>query len=159
MNNLIIKPSKLASVGVFTTVDIPVDSPVIEKIGKRYALHDLPDDPAVLQISNNIYIGPSGAIDDQINHSCNPNCRLHIIGFRAILYSMHLIKAGTEITFDYSTSSTETLDQWQMQCNCKSFNCRKIISGFNNIDEKTKEEISNKNMLPQFMKNKIFSKI
>jgi uncharacterized protein len=37
------------------------------------------------------------------------------------------IKKGEEITYDYATS--ETLNNWKMECKCGSKNCRKIISG------------------------------
>jgi hypothetical protein len=126
-----VQPTK-KGMGVFTTVDIPANVPIIEITGKVYTESELPDptDSVITQVGPNIYIGRSGTIDDFIDHSCNPNCLIHCIGNRAIIYSMHVITAGNEITFDYSTSSTDTLDSWNMKCQCRNPNCRKVISGF-----------------------------
>ena len=158
-NYLKVKPSKTGA-GVFTSIEIPANVPVIEITGDVFTEDKLPDPnhPALIQIGTNVFIGPSGTVDDYINHSCNPNCLLHIVGNRAIIYSMYVIKAGSEITFDYSTSSTDTLDKWQMECKCGSFNCRKIISGLHYLDDSLKEEYKERGMIPTFISNPIFMK-
>jgi hypothetical protein len=71
---------------------------------------------------------------------------------------MYVIRAGSEITFDYSTSSTDTLDKWQMNCNCGAVNCRKVISGLQYLDESLKEEYKKKGMIPLFLTHPIFLK-
>lgn len=154
-----VKPSKWG-VGVFTSVEIPANVPIIEVTGQVYTEDKLPDpnDPALIQVGPYIYIGPSGTIDDYIGHSCNPNCLLHIGGKRAIVYSMYVIKAGSEITFDYSTSSTDTLDKWQMNCQCGEYNCRKVISGLHYLDEATQTKYKEKGMIPIFLTHPIFLK-
>jgi hypothetical protein len=146
--------------GVFTSVEIPAGVPIIEVTGQVYAEEKLPDpnDPALIQVGPNIYIGPSGTIDDYIGHSCNPNCLLRAVGSRAIIHSMYVIRAGSEITFDYSTSSTDTLDKWQMNCNCGSVNCRKVISGLQYLDENLQAEYKKKGMIPLFLTHPIFTK-
>ena len=50
---------------------------------------------------------------------------------------MRLIKKGVEITFDYAMNN---IDNWKMECNCGSKNCRKVISTFDVLDEKTKKK-------------------
>ncbi len=35
------------------------------------------------------------------------------------------------------------IDEWKMKCKCGSENCRKIISTFNALDDKTKKKYSN----------------
>jgi hypothetical protein len=157
--HLVVKPNK-TGVGVFTTVEIPAGEPIIEVTGQVYTEEKLPDpnDPALIQIGPNIFIGPSGTIDDFIGHSCSPNCLLRAVGNRAIIYSMYVIRANTEITFDYSTSSTDTLDKWQMNCNCGAFNCRRVISGYQYLDENLKEEYKKRGMIPLFLTNPIFLK-
>jgi hypothetical protein len=154
-----VQPSKMGS-GVFTSVDIPANVPIIEITGQIYMEDKLPDpnDPALIQVGPNLFIGPSGTVDDYIGHSCNPNCLLHIAGKRAILYSMYVIKAGNEITFDYSTSSTDTHDKWKMNCNCGEYNCRKVISGLHYLDENIKAKYKEKGMIPLFLTNPIFLK-
>lgn len=152
-----IKPSNNGN-GIFTTIDIPANKPIMEIMGEVYTENNLPDPnhPALIQVGPNTFIGPSGTTDDFINHSCNPNCFIHVVGNRAILYSMYLIKAEYELTFDYSTSSTDTLDSWQMNCNCGSNNCRKIISGFQYLDKSLQDEYKKKGIIPQFITHPIF---
>jgi hypothetical protein len=146
--------------GVFTSVEIPANTPILEVRGQIVLEKDLGNlDPAyVLQVGPNSYIGPSGGVDDYVNHNCSPNCYLHIVGNRAILYSLYVIPKGAELTFDYSTSSTDTLDVWKMDCKCSSFKCRKVISGFQYLDENLKKEYIDKGMVPMFMTNPIFRK-
>ena len=160
INYLKILPAKIGN-GTFTTIDIPANTPIFEIMGgPLYSLSELPDwnDPAILQIGKDTFMGPVGGLPgaDYLNHSCNPNCRLHIIGNRIILYSMYVIKADSELTFDYSTTSTDTLDMWKMDCQCGLFNCRKTISGYQYLDDKTKTDMLKKNMIPMFMTNTIF---
>lgn len=146
--------------GVFTTVDIPANAPIYELTGNVLSESELvdPNDPAVLQIGNDLFLSPSGEIDDRINHSCNPNCKLNIVGKRAFIYSAYVIKAESELTFDYSTSSTDTYDTWKMDCKCGNFICRKVISGFDYLDESLKEEYKRKGMVPIFISNPNFFK-
>jgi hypothetical protein len=144
--------------GVFTSIKIPAGVPVLEVTGDVFAEHELPDPnhPALLQVGPNTFIGPSGDVDDYVNHSCNPNCNLHVVGNRAILYSMYEIAEGSEITFDYSTSATDSLEKWKMDCCCGSYNCRKVISGLQHVPPDVVEELTRKNMIPLFMRVPIF---
>lgn len=151
-----IKESKIGR-GVFTSIDIQANTPICNFKGNIYNKDNLPyDEDQILQIGPETYLGPSGEIDDYINHSCDPNCTIHIVGNKAILYSLYVILAGRELTFDYSTSSTTDRSKWQMNCKCGSSKCRKIISGIQYVDDETKKEYKNKNMLPMFLKHDIF---
>lgn len=154
--HLLSKQSKISGLGTFTTIDIPANCFIVELNGKLFSKEDniVHDEPgSYLQVTNKWYIGPSGSKYDFINHSCDPNCYVSIIGKRAFLYSIYLIKSNTELTFDYSISSTDTLDDWSMSCNCKSYKCRKVISGFKYLDDKLKEEYKNKSIIPLFITN------
>lgn len=147
-----VKPSK-NGLGVFTSVEIPADVPIIEITGDIYSEDKLPDPnhPGVLQVGPNTFLGPSGTIDDHIGHSCNPNCLMHVVGNRAILYSIYVIPKGYELTFDYSTTSTDSIDKWKIDCICGSNNCRKVISGFHYLDKNLQEEYKKKGMVPLFL--------
>ena len=59
-----------------------------------------------------------------VNHSCNPNC-----GIKGDIKGIALrdIQVGEEITFDYAMLDNE---QNEFKCNCKSANCRKIVTGY-----------------------------
>lgn len=138
---------------IYTEIFIHAGDPVIEVTGKVMVDHELPDPnhPALIQAGPNTFIGPSGNADDYIRHSCDPNCYLHVMGNRVVLFSLYDIQPGTEITFDYSTSSTDTLDTWQMQCHCKSYKCRKVISGIQYLPTTLIESYKAKGMIPAFI--------
>lgn len=155
--HLSMKPSKIGN-GLFTNITIPANSPILELTGNISTWDKIVDKehPAIIQISDNTYLGPSGDIDDYINHSCNPNCKIQIVGHRSILYSIYVITANTELTFDYSTTSTDSIDDWKMNCLCGDFNCRKLISGFQYLDNKIQESYRKNGILPLFMIHKIF---
>ncbi len=146
-----VKKSKTGA-GVFSKVQIPPSTPIIEFTGTvvpKDKTDFLPDN--YLEVAGNRVIGPSGAVDDYINHSCDPNCYVQIIGHRAILYSLYLITVGMELFFDYSTSSTDKMDQWKMDCKCGSYKCRGTISGYEYLSDEVKKDYLAKGMIPIFL--------
>jgi len=147
--------------GVYTSIDIPANYPVMEFTGDFFTKEELKHDMMeVLQIQEDKYIGPSGGIDDYIAHSCNPNCYIRVIGNRAILHSLYVIKANNEITFDYSTSSTDDpITGWSMRCECGAPNCRKIISGFYSLSPELQQEYKDKKIGAAFLVEPIFRRI
>lgn len=153
-----IAPSKFGQ-GVFTSVHIPGNVPIMEMTGDIFNEENAPHDhPALLQIGKGLYLGPSGDPSDYINHSCNPNSYLHIVGSRAILFSLHPIKADDELFFDYSTTSTDDLNKWQMECLCGAYNCRKVISGFHYLNENLQESYKKRGLVPMFMSSTLIMK-
>ena len=157
--HLKIKNSKEGTgLGLFTEIDIPVSKPIIEVTGDIHTKETMPDPnhPAWLQISSKLFIGPSGGKDDYINHSCDPNCYVSVVGRRAILFSLYHIREGSELTFDYSTTSTESLDDWKMVCFCGSSKCRNIISGYQYLSPEIKQKYEKLGVIPMYINNPIF---
>lgn len=148
MFDLILKNNK-----VVCEVDIPAKNPIYEFTGNFYTDPSKYEDSLMLQVGSNLYMGPSGNIDDLIKHSCNPNCYIHIIGKRAILYSLVNIKANTEITFDYSISALNGLN---FACKCGAFNCRKVIKPFLELDEGVRNKLISSGIVPLFIYDKRF---
>ena len=150
-----VKPCNTGN-GIFTTTPIPANSPIIEFKGNIVFYKDLPPDSANhLQIGPDRFLVPTGTIKgvDFINHSCDPNCNMHVVGNRAILYSLAVIPANVQLTFDYSTTSTDTLDEWKMDCRCNSPKCRKVISGYQYLSDDKKKEYVQRGMVPIFISN------
>lgn len=145
--------------GVFTTIEIPANVAIDEPHGKIYTLQEMPDpnDANVLQIGPNDYLNISGHMR-YINHSCDPNCKFLVVGNRAILYSLYVIPANAELTFDYSTTSTDTHEMWKMDCACGSNKCRKVISGYQYLDPSLQEEYKKKGAIPLFITFPVFQK-
>lgn len=148
-----VRPSKLGGKGTFSKVRIPANQPIMEMVGPVMLDREVPDinDPVLLQVGPNTFIGASGGPDDFVNHSCDPNCRLHIVGNRAFLYSLYVIPEGGELTFDYSSSSTDTHESWKMDCCCKSYKCRKLISGFQYLECELQDHYKKKDMVPLYI--------
>jgi len=67
------------------------------------------------------------------NHSCEPNAG--IVG-DVFLVAMRDIKAGEEVTFDYSTIIA---DAWVLECSCGSDLCRKTIGKYVDLPEEVKK--------------------
>lgn len=141
--------------GVFTSIRIPAGVPVMEITGPLLQ-GDPPagaDYSAYLQVGVNSFISLSGGIDDAVGHSCDPNCLMQVVGNRAILYSLYVIPPNGEVNFDYSTTSTDSPETWEMHCKCGSNKCRKLISGFNYLDFALRERYIRNDMVPLFITN------
>jgi hypothetical protein len=83
----------------------------------------------VMEIGDNEVFLPSGALDDYVNHSCDPNCRLDFrAGRRIYLVALREIAPGEELSFDYATTTTRAgiaaFPGWRFQCLCGTANCR-----------------------------------
>ena len=141
--------------GTFTKVSIPAGLPVVDIRGPVLLDREVPAHDNIdiyLQVGPNTFIGPSGKnVPEYLSHSCDPNCYVHIVGNRAILYSLYVIPADAEITFDYSISSTDTYDTWKMECHCDSNKCRKVISGFQYLDPVLQETYKKKQLVPLYI--------
>ena len=103
-----------------------------------------------VQIGENLNLGPSGGVDDLINHSCSPNSGLKIKGANVALVAIKNIENGEEITWDYST--TIRGDEWVMRCECGSKNCRKIISDFKYLPLETQRKYIDLGIVPEYIK-------
>jgi len=139
--------------GVFAVEDIPAGRDVLEIKGPllsgQQAL-DAGDD--VLQIGLNAFVGASGDVDDYLNHSCEPNCAVRIEdNNRATLFTLSAVSSGTELCFDYSTTSTDDHETWRMDCTCGSASCRKVISGCQYLDSQLVANYRSRNMLPDYV--------
>jgi hypothetical protein len=148
-----VRPSKIGQ-GIFTKTTIPAGVPITEFKGQIYPTTKLPVDSSMfLQIGPASFLGPIGTVNgvDYINHSCDPNCTIHVIGNRAILYSLYVIPANSELNFDYSTTSTDSLDTWKMDCLCGSPKCRRVISGFQYLNPALQEDYKKRGMVPLFI--------
>lgn len=103
-----------------------------------------------LQIERDYYLGPSGEIDDIINHSCNPNTGLKFTPKGIFLVAIRDVKIGDEITWDYS--STLFGSSWKMKCDCREENCRRIIGDFTLLDRRIQQKYLRLGIIPKHLK-------
>jgi hypothetical protein len=86
-------------------------------------------DDRFVQVGEDAWLGPSGRVDDLINHSCAPNAGLRFAPDGAVfLVATAPIAAGDEVTWDYSTTLKD--GDWRMICDCRAPGCRGVIGAF-----------------------------
>ncbi|MDP3640140.1 MAG: SET domain-containing protein [Nanoarchaeota archaeon] len=102
-----------------------------------------------LQVNTNTYLGPSSDLDDFLNHSCDPNSGVKMKKNQAILVAMRTIKKSEEITLDYSTTMDE--DEWELDCRCKTKNCRKKIRDFKYLPKEIQRNYIRLGIVPQYI--------
>lgn len=98
----------------------------------------------------------AGAIGSHINHSCTPNTKVRTSynsetneGVVAV-FSLRVIKAGEEITFDYASTETDlTPELAKILCLCNSKNCRGRIYSYTNLPYIFKEKLENEGLLAE----------
>lgn len=98
-----------------------------------------------------VFMGRSGGADDYVNHSCEPNAMVSVTPSRVSLLAMRRIMPGEEVTFDYSTSSTESYEEWSMDCRCGTPSCRARISGFHTVPEARRAELVAAGAVPAYV--------
>ena len=111
---------------------------VIRFSGPRVPADRLPRDlqgsaDRFVQIAAGEYLGPSGRVDDLINHSCAPNTGLAFRSDGIFLVALADIAPGQEIAWDYSTTVSDA--DWRMPCACGSTGCRGVIGPFDTLPD------------------------
>ncbi|MEK7552245.1 MAG: SET domain-containing protein-lysine N-methyltransferase [Patescibacteria group bacterium] len=129
MKKIVVKKSKIHGTGLFLEEDVSRRDFISYIRGhlstlKKQKIHT-PE--AALMYPNWIGVSMSYWIDPAmpfryLNHSCDPSCGVK--GKRR-LYALRDLKAGDEITVDYST--IEANPHWQIKCSCGSKKCRGIV--------------------------------
>lgn len=130
--------SEIEGIGLFAAGDIPAGTLIAIKQGRVVGSMTIKDNADAINGSHQ-QIGPNQFLagitreeaDKNLvgyNHSCNPNSRVVLIPgvHLAFLVSRKDIKAGDEITADYSVSQMSDTHRMFM-CQCGSDNCRGII--------------------------------
>ncbi len=100
-----------------------------------------------LQVGRKSYMRPGKGVEF-LNHSCSPNGGFVIEGTKASLIAITDIKKGNEITFDYSTTMDE--DDWELNCNCGSPNCRHVIRDFKYLSKNLQKKYINLGIVPKY---------
>lgn len=152
MVGLITKETKNGK-SIFSNKKFRKGEEIFEFKGNFFTFDQLPTpynevDDHYVQIGEDLYMGPSGGQDDFFNHSCNPNSGLKINNKKVFLVAIKDIKKDEEIVWDYSTTMDE--DEFEMNCNCESKNCRKIIRDFKHLPEELKQKYASLGIVPEY---------
>lgn len=140
--------------GVFANKDFKSGETIFEFHGKFFTHETLPKpyskvEDHYVQIDKDLYMGPSGGIDDFFNHACISNAGLKINGKKVFLLAIQVIKSGNEITWDYSTTMDE--DDWEMDCECGGENCRRRIRDFKYLPPNLQKKYLDFGVVPKYI--------
>ena len=124
-----IKTSTQHGKGVFASTAISAGEVIMVFSGTRLHRSQVNFDDYHLQVDEDFYIGPSGAADDFVNHSCEPNC-----GFQngLNLVALRAIAADEELTWDYGTAIDEE-NYPGFTCSCGASLCRGQVRSFRDL--------------------------
>ncbi|NQZ85489.1 MAG: SET domain-containing protein-lysine N-methyltransferase [Nanoarchaeales archaeon] len=145
-----IRKSKINGTGVFALrnflkkeIILFLDGEIWKK--KNYEEYDENLDPRggpISRCDKYNYFLKSNSSWVYINHNCDSNSGL--INDKTLVAKRD-IKKGEEITQDYSTLDIEAIKggkkRLDMECECGSTKCRRIITSFDLLDEKIKCEL------------------
>ncbi len=131
---LVVRPSMIQGVGLFTSLPIAADAKVIIWGGKVFTKADVAAGKGrqhtLVGISEDLLLGnhsddPPG-LDDYMNHSCDPNIGM---SNEITLVAMRDIEAGEELVADYAIWLNNENYIMGRDCRCGSQKCRRVISG------------------------------
>lgn len=105
-----------------------------------------------VQVTPDHFMGPSGRIDDLVNHSCAPNAGLRFTGDGIWLVAIGPIRPGDEVTWDYSTTLAES--NWHMICQCRAEDCRRVIGNFATLSPERQEWFRARNLVAPYLRRK-----
>ncbi|MFY9742428.1 MAG: SET domain-containing protein-lysine N-methyltransferase [Candidatus Sulfotelmatobacter sp.] len=123
---LLVRPSRIHSVGVFTNAPIRKGTRLLEYDGPRISpeeadrLYDGADRTYLYGLGDGKIIIDGEGLAAYLNHSCEPNCEIDEIKGRAWLFALRDIAAGEELLWDYNLYD----DEEPAPCHCGSPKCR-----------------------------------
>lgn len=141
--------------GVFATERFSAGDDILPFVGPRYTRREIPaitrqEDDMYLQVGDDLFMGPSGGLDDFVNHSCDPNAGLRQAGARWTLIAIRTIEAGEEVTFDYS--STMHRPVLVMRCACGSPGCRGQVDSFVSLPDTVQRRYLDLGIVPDYLR-------
>jgi SET domain-containing protein len=120
---------------VYTRSGHPAGERLLEYWGPRATFAEAAGRPHdhIMEVGDGVVFLPTGGLDDFLNHSCDPNCRLdYQPDGRVFLVALRDIAAGEELSFDYATTTTadgvDAFPDWRLKCTCGTANCRGDVS-------------------------------
>ena len=129
-----VRESKIHGRGLFATADFAKGEVVAVKGGHIISREQLREKitprlgPVEIQIDDDLFIAPVTEEEREgsmlyTNHCCDPN-----LGMRGEITFVAIrdIRAEEELTHDWAMTDD---DDYSVECNCGSRNCRKILTG------------------------------
>jgi len=123
---LVVRPSRIHSVGVFTSKPIRKRTRVVEYAGERITAeeadrrYDGASRTYLYGLDDGKTVIDGEGLGAYLNHSCDPNCEIDEIKGRVWLFAIRDIAAGEELVWDYNLYD----DDDPAPCHCGSPKCR-----------------------------------
>ncbi len=123
---LVVRPSPIHSVGVYTSTPIRKGTRVVEYAGERITVdeadrrYDGVDRTYLYGLDDGKTVIDGHGLGAYLNHSCDPNCEVDEIKGRVWLFAIRDIAAGEELVWDYNLYD----DEDPAPCHCGSRKCR-----------------------------------
>jgi hypothetical protein len=141
---------------VFSQVRFAEGATLMEFTGRRLPVRSVPHSVGTndryLQVTADHYMGPSGRLDDLVNHSCRPNAGLRFLDDRVSLIAIRDIASGDEICWDYATTLTDP--DWHMICQCRSPECRRVVGSFWRLPAEQREYYRSRNLVAPYLRRR-----
>lgn len=136
---IVVKKSRIHSTGVFAKKDIPKDTEILPYVGEKITKREgekrgdrefeksrkNKKNGAVYLFSLNKRYDIDGNVPYNtakfINHSCEPNCEVVLIGNEFWVIALRDIKKGEELAYNYGYDEIEEYEDHP--CNCGSSCC------------------------------------
>lgn len=129
-------------VGVFAVQPISRGETIIVFTGEVTHASETDFSTYHLQVGEEHYIGPSGELDDFVNHCCDPNSGFSPMSehYSPTLVARRDIAPGEEITMDYGAIIDEP--DWEgFSCGCATSSCRGQVVSFRNLSDVKKQSL------------------
>ena len=138
--------------GLITMEEIRKGKRILKINGALVARREVKNSNAALQIDEDLFLESDGTIDENLNHSCDPNC---YVDFDSLcLVALKDIAPGEELTFNYNASEYDLVDQGcAFLCCCGAVNCVRHLRGFKYLSSEQKRRI--KPLLSPFLEKKM----
>jgi len=147
--DLILRDTGPKGLGVFAARNFGSGERVLRFEGTLLQAQSVADFTHAIQVDADRFLGPSGGMDDYVNHSCAPNCRLVSTPPGLELFALRPIMSGEELSFDYSTCLV--FEPSLPLCFCGTERCRGRIDAFWSLAPAVRRRYREQSAVPGFV--------
>lgn len=152
MNKFYVKDAGPKGNGLYALCDINEGELIFNFIGNFVPLGN--GSALSLQVDDSTALESTEFFDDNLNHSCDPNCKVAMEGKNVFLSALRNIKTDEELSFNYNTTEYNMFVQGShFQCSCGSEKCLGEIKGFVFLTDEQRQSI--KNILLPYLAKKL----